>query len=436
VVALGESAVPALEALLRGPSQTIYQHRYLAADALAAIPGPAATASLARALRDSVARRLDPASLESEDVIVNRVAEHLSRRADPEITELLLEALRTRFHPQCALALGRIGERRAIPLIIECLHDDAARSAAAEALRHFGGASVAPLMDTLLEPRLAHGLEPPSRIDGRAAAARLLGELAEQGTAAAVDAQWALVLALRDGQRAVRIEAALSLARLVGSAAAITPMASAAAADAACALVAALDEPEWSRADTILQALAHWVPAREPLIAPLIAAAPVDEPGRRRQLRGIELAGRLRARSALPALASLSNAHDAEVRLAAIIALDAIPAADPPSIEPFLDDCEPAVRRRAVEALRSRHMLPCESAVRLLGDPDAAVRAPAVACLREAGPSALPALSHALLAPGSVVRSSGSRWRLWWRAWRLFAATRARRLTSRGSPSR
>ncbi len=443
MVALGESAVPALEALLRGPSQSVYHHRYLAADALAAIAGPAATAALMRALRDSVSRRLDPASLESEDVIVNRVAEHLSRCVDPAITELLLEALRTRLYPQCALALGRMGERRAIPLLIECLYDDVARSAGALALRGLGDASVAPLIDALYEPRLVHGLEPPSRIDGRAAAARLLGELADRGTAAAkLERALALAFALRDGQRAVRIEAALSLARLAGSAASAEGTGSAApvsrigpaAADVARVLIAALDEPDWSRADAIVQALASLGSISEPLIVPLLAATPGDEPGRRRLRRAVELAGRLRARSAAPALAGLWNAGDPQLRLAAVSALDVIPGTRLAAIERFLDDGEGAVRRQAVEALQRRGALPPESAVRLLGDPDSAVRRAAAQCMRDAGPAALPALSRALRGFGSSVRAPGSRWRLWWHAWVLLAA--ARREAPRGPQGR
>lgn len=447
--------MPALEALLRAPSQTIYHHRYLAADALAAIPGPAATAALVRALRDSIARSLDPASLESEDVIVNRVAEHLGHRASAgggELAELLLDALQMRPYRQCVLALGRLGERRAIPRLIDCLHDDTVRSAAAEALRGLGDASIEPLIDTLLEPRLEHGLEPPSRIDGRVAAARLLGELAERSGAAPRVAR-ALALGLLDGQRAVRVEAALSLARLARPAmpasddaptaapiptAAATPpvgVGSAAAPPVAAqvvrVLVAALDEPDWSRADTITQALMRLAPASEPPIVELVATAPVDEPDRRRRLRAVELTGRLRSGSAVPALASLSKARDAQLRLAATIALDAIPAADPASIERFLDDGEAAVRRRAVEALSGRRALPAELAVRLLGDPDSAVRAAAAASLRDNGSAALPALSRALRAFGASTHAPGSRWRRWWRAWRLLAAARSRAKSAR-----
>ncbi len=419
MVALGPSAVPALEGLLRAPSQAVYHHRYLAADALAAIGGPAATAALARALRDSIARSPDPTSLEAEGVIVNRVAAHLGRVSDPAIVELLLEALRTRPYRECALALGRLGERRAVPLLIEYLHDDTVRSAAVEALRSLGDAAVGPLADTLTEALLVHGLEPPSRIDGRVAAARLLGELAP-GAQSVPQAKRALRLALHDRQRAVRIEAALALARRA------VPEA---AADAARVLVAALDEPDWAQVDTILEALARLPALSETLAVPLIAAVPADEAGRRRRLRVVELAGLLRARAAVPALAALAaptQAHDAPLRLAAVIALEAIPAADAAALERFLDDGEAVVRRRSVEALRRRAGLSPESAVRLLGDPDPAVRGAAAAGLRTAGAAAHAVLRQAICNFGANVRVAGSRWRLWWRACALYVAMRRR----------
>jgi hypothetical protein len=53
VVALGGAAIPALEHLLRGPSQAVYHPRCWAADALAAIGGSQAIQALVRATRIS-----------------------------------------------------------------------------------------------------------------------------------------------------------------------------------------------------------------------------------------------------------------------------------------------------------------------------------------------------------------------------------------------
>ncbi|MGH8150995.1 MAG: hypothetical protein ACRETB_13615, partial [Steroidobacteraceae bacterium] len=238
VVRLGEPAVPAIEAILRGGSQSVYQARYLAADALAAIGGPASTAALIRALRDSVARAPDPVSLEAESVIVNRIADHLSASRDPEAAEALLEALRRRPYPSCARALGRLGEPRAIALLVRCLDDDAAREAAREALCRFGGAASLPVATLLLTPRKVGGLEPPSLIDARAAAAHVLGAHLAADVAPA-GADLALLAALEDSELRVRVEAALALARRGAS-----------AALAARVLAAALGKVDWACAET------------------------------------------------------------------------------------------------------------------------------------------------------------------------------------------
>jgi len=415
VVALGEPAVPALEVVLRGPSGAIHHARCLAADALAAMPGRAATAALTRALRDSIARHLDPISAEAEGVVVNRIAEHLSGRAGAEATEALLEALITRCYPQCARALGRLGEPRAIPLLIECLYDDAARSAAVEALGRFDGAAVAPLCAALLDPLALNGLEAPSRVDGRTAAARLLGRIAVRGTAQ-TKTESVLHAALHDRQRAIRIEAALALVR--------SP---AAALEAATVLVTALDEENWARADVLMRVLVSVGELAGPLILPLITEDCGEEAQcTRRQLRAIELAGRLGSPAALRPLASLSGAAHPALRLAAIHALDLIATCDDQSFARFLEDEEPTVRRRSAAALLRRHALDPARAVELLGDSDWGVSRLAVRALREAGSSARPALKGALAGFGAPARGVGARWRLWWRAGWVWMARPAR----------
>jgi HEAT repeat protein len=70
IVSLGERAIPALERVLRGPSQALYHSRCWAADALAAIGGPAACQALIRALNDSAHRTPSPVAQEAEDTVV------------------------------------------------------------------------------------------------------------------------------------------------------------------------------------------------------------------------------------------------------------------------------------------------------------------------------------------------------------------------------
>ena len=419
VVQLGEVAVPALERLVRGPSQSIYHSRSLAVDALAAIGSTAAVQALTRSLRDSIEREPDPASLEAESVLVNHIAEHLSRFSDLEVNDALLAALRRRPYPYCAAALGLVGDPRAISLLIECLFDDTARPAAAAALHRFGRAALAPLVEVLRAPRLVAGDEPATRVEARVAAARLIGECA--GTDALVDAVAlpALTKALSDRQQPVRVEAALALARCNASL----------GAEAAAVLVMALDEPNWARAQTIVEALVRLGPHAEHLIIAILGMTPRSEEDRRRRLRAVEVAGRLGSPAAVAKIRYVSASVDVRLRRAAINALSQVPAVDAGILAAFLTDRDPVARRYALQALRRRHVLAADSATRLLGDADPDVRRLATVSVRENLGAALPALQRAAYGFGAPLHGWAPRLRLWWHACALIAAPHSRRLS-------
>ena len=405
VLQLGVSAVPLLESVLRGPSGAIHHARCLAADGLGAIHDPESTAALVRALADSVARELDPISLEAESVIVNCIAEHLSRRPGPQITQALLDALSVRAYPQCAMAFAHRCDMRAVPLLVRCLNDDAARPAALYALRRYGRAACPALMRLLLEPPLSNATEAPSHIDARAAAAYLLGESADASLPPA-RARLALRAALDDGQRAVRLEAALALAQ----------QPSEAGQAAGAVLLDALDEPNWARAESNMQALVRLGPQVAPLLCKAIAAPARDGNARLRRLRAVTVAGRLRASSAVPALASLCYASDRQLRLAAITALLEIPASGKRSLERFLSDEDGTVRLRALEGLHQRNVIDASLLAMLLGDPDGAVRRAAQQFLSEQRSSASVPLRRIIRTFGSPQEGLRDRARLWWRA--------------------
>lgn len=436
VIRLGDGAVPGLEAILRGPSQAVPHSRCLAADALGAIGSPVSAAALVRALRDSVARTPDPVSLEAERVVIDCIADHLGNHPEPQVALALLEALQTCPYPACARALGRLRDARAIPLLVECLYDDAARVAAVEALPRLGRTSCAPLIRALTEPRIRRGLEAPSSIDARVAAARLLGELAEAGVAPSA-AEIALRSALGDRQRAVRTEAAIALVRRGGHA----------APEAAAVLAAGLDHADWGQAERIMDALARLGRLAEQSVVPLIADPADDEAGRRRRVRAVIVAGRIRAASAVTPLAALAHVGDRRLRFAAVTALTRIPAATHSALDPFLLDQEVAIRRRAVRALRERRALDPELATELLGDSDREVRCLARASLLESAPVAHGSLSRAIRTLGNRPRMAGlriaqpigalrpgrnpiegvrCRVRLWWNAWECLIAARCR----------
>jgi len=411
VVRLGDDAVPALEALVRGPSDAVHQPRSLAVDALAAIGSAAAVSALTRALLDSVGRDPPPQVLEAESILVNHIAEHLSRFPRPEVTEALLAALGRRRYPYCAATLGLTGDPRAVPLLVECLHEDAARPAAVAALRRFGQAALQPLVRVLLASPSAETPEAPSHLDGRVAAAKLLGDFANAGSRDAPFAVAALMEALRDGQCAVRVEAALGLVRSGARA----------DGDTARILAAALDEENWARAEEIITVLIRLGAAAERLLIPLIGSRPRDEADRRRRVRAVETVGRLGSVAAVSLLRSFHASADTTLRFAAVKALASIGRSDAGSLAPYLTDPHPTIRFRALEALVRRRALDPQLAIRLLGDQDPHVRSLAASAVRDDIAAALPSLKWAVSHCGAPVEGLAPRLRLWWYACALIA---------------
>jgi HEAT repeat protein len=411
VVRCGDDAVPALEALVRGPSDAVHQPRCLAADALAAIGSDAAVSALTRGLLDSVERNLSAQLLEAESILVNHIAEHLSRFPRPEVTEALLSALGRRRYPYCAATLGLTGDPRAIPLLVECLYEDAARPAAVAALRRFGQAALQPLVRVLLASPRSETREPPSRLDGRVAAAKLLGDFARADSRDAPFVIAALMEALNDSQCAVRIEAALGLVRCGARA----------DGDTARILVYALDEENWARAEEIITTLVRLGAAAEPLLIPLIGLRPRDEADRRRRVRAVETVGRMGSVAALSLLRSFHSSADTTLRFAAVKALSSIGRSDPGSLALYLTDPHPSIRLRALEALVGRRALDLQLAIRLLGDEDPHVRSLAASAVREDIAAALPSLKWAVSHCGAPVEGLAPRLRSWWYACALIA---------------
>lgn len=411
VVRLGDAALPALESLLRGSSDAIHQPRCLAADALAAIGSSAAVQVLIRALLDSVARDLSPVLLEAEGILVNHIAEHLSRFPRPEVTEALLSALRRKRYPYCAAALGLTGDPRAIPLLLDCLGEDAARPAAAAALRRFGLPTLLPLANILSKPQSDGAPESPSRLDGRVAAARLLGDFARPGSRDASFAIAALVKALSDRQRSVRVEAALGLVRSGARG----------DEDVVRILVAALDEENWARAEEITTVLIRVGPKAERLLIPIIGLHPRDEADRRRRVRAVDAVGRLGSIAAVGVLRGLHGSRDTTLRFATVKALASIGSSDASSLAVFLNDPHPTIRVRALQALVRRRVLDPKLAICLLADEDSDVRSLATSAVRSDIVAALPSLKRAASHWGAPVEGIAPRLRLWWHACALIA---------------
>jgi HEAT repeat protein len=387
VVALGPAAVSALERLLRGRTESVSQPRCLAADALALIGGEGARAALVRALADALGRRPDPVLRQAETAVVNCIAEHLGALGERRATDLLLTALDAHPYRGCVRALGRLREPRAIPRLVECLNDDLAREVAREALRAFGREPVPRLAGLLGAPRVEHGVEGSSRVAGRAAAATLLGELGGPEAVAPLGA------ALNDAEREVRVAAAVALVR-GGVAQTRGP--------ALAALLEALGDERWERAEPAIEALVE-LGAAAPLCALARRAASGAEAARRR-LRVIETLGRMPPDPGIAQeLGRLARVEDARVRAAAVAALGrrSGPAAVA-GLGAFAGDPEGDIRLLLATALERQGVAAAGELARLLGDRERAVRAAATAALRAFGAGAAPALRGIVANPAPV----------------------------------
>ena len=317
VIAFGTVAVAPLETFLRGPSESVFQPRCLAADALAAIGEKEAHEALARALLDSSGRELPAALRFSEDAVVNRIATHLGATGDRRFAGPLLEALRAHPFGECARALGRLGEKSAVPLLLGCLRDDFAREGAMDALESLGGTAVPELTDLLTTPS-----EGGTAVSQRASAATALGRI--RGSS-----EWPLLQALRDESLEVRVAAALALCE----------RGSRIREQTVKILSEALDSESVLLAEAAARTLAG---AGEPAVARLLEVlgeTPLTETDRRRRFAAVHLLGRLGNPLAVSALGLTALDADVLLRQAAAAALGRIP--DAPStkaLAQFLDD--------------------------------------------------------------------------------------------------
>lgn len=395
-IRLGGGAIPALESILRSRSESVFQPRCLAADAIAAIGGPAAREILVRALEDSVDRDLFPVLRFAEDAVANRIAEHLGAHPDPTVANALLAALAKRPLAGCARSLGRLREARAVPLLVGCLNDDFARAAAVDALVEIGDAATFALSRALLEPRGEPGIEGSAGVAVRVASAEALGRIG------GVHAALALHLALRGSEIAVKIEAALSIcARKSEDSIAALPV-----------ILGALGSPDASLRSRVSQSLLGLgAAAEEGLI--VVTRSRAGREGDQRRLHAIEILRRIRSLRAIGALADLARDADAKIRFAAASALAEIVSVETTNfLIGFVDDIEPSVRMVAVSALAERDTAAASVLTRALDDPEGAIRRCSSHALLRMGAAAAPALLEAIertrLGRGGLIR----RWRL------------------------
>lgn len=248
---LGTGAVPALVRFVNGPTTQFPDGRALAAEALGRIGGEAAFRGLVRALDPDRFDGLEPVKRLSEETVQNAVAGELARIGDRRAVPALIEALRTRRLLGAAEALAEFREQAALPWLIEGLEDAFKRDRLAHAILDMGPVAIPCLLATLEQHRRRGDEEPLPSLERRATALRLLGALG------AKDAAGAIRTALDDPSDAVRMEAALALVSVEERGTVL---------EAVPALVAGLTHPDFLQRDRCAEALIRIGPRCVPLV--------------------------------------------------------------------------------------------------------------------------------------------------------------------------
>jgi HEAT repeat protein len=209
-------------------------------------------------------------------------------------------------------------------MLARWLGDDTMREPAADALRSLGIAALPHVTRVLVRPRIVAGREPPSWIDGRVAAAAIVGTIG--GDAAELPLVWSLA----DATPSVRHAAALSLYANNPAAAEVV----------GAVVIEELGSESWLDRDSAAAALRAMGSSIRAPLALALPALPRDG-----AVAAIAILAELGEVAALGAL----HAHrDDHVRWAAVDALAKLrtPEARSERVR-FARDRDPAIRKRA-----------------------------------------------------------------------------------------
>jgi HEAT repeat protein len=349
----GQAAVEPLVALLLSPPSTFPQPRVAAAECLGAIGSETAIDALIRVLDYNNLQALGPVQRLAEETVRNAAARQLGKFPFPHVIDALLAALKRDHLIEAGVTLAQLGEKQAIPALLECLEDDVKKEKATDALRCFGAMVVPSLEDALRHPRLVEGVEPPLSEERRTRAALLLGDLGAREVIPTLRER------LRDDSHKVRLECALALVVLLGKE----------AQEAVPLLIEGLAAPDFlmqTRCEEAVQAVKEvavpgLVQAAQglPLTLPSGAKARVTLRGR---LAAIRLLGKCGGQEVLAPLCALL--HDPEERIRGEVILVLRRFSDP-QVQAVLEDTarhDPSkavrfVARTAVEQQRGKRRL-------------------------------------------------------------------------------
>lgn len=241
IFALGARAVPALACFLQQPPSQFPDGRVLAAEALGRVGGEAAFQGLLDVLSPARLRGLDPVVRLSEETVQDAVARQLGRMGNRRAVPFLIESLRTNRLIGAAEALVQFHETTAIPWLIEGLDDAFKRDRFALAIQEMGKAAVPFLVETLARRCLRDGQELLPSLERRAKALELLAGFKAR------EAMAAMRTALEDPSHIVRTEAALAYVAVAESRDDVL--------EAVPALLAGLTHPDFMRRDRCVEAI-------------------------------------------------------------------------------------------------------------------------------------------------------------------------------------
>jgi hypothetical protein len=175
LIAYGPDAIPVLaDLLLEGKPSSVSEPRQWIVEALG---GLGAYDVLLSYLRRPLQIQ-SPVIRHGEEAVQNGAARELAACQHEEVYAVLLDCLRRQPLPGFVETLGAYRRAETAPYLIDCLEDDVCRTAAVEALRGFGDAVRALLVEaaTIVNPPWPE-FESPSSIRRRRCCVRLLDQL-------------------------------------------------------------------------------------------------------------------------------------------------------------------------------------------------------------------------------------------------------------------
>jgi HEAT repeat protein len=179
----GQDSVAPLVAFLRSTKpSSLPEPRLLAVEGLSVLKGEEALDALIGVASQRLAEIGDPAVRLGEEMVASRAAAALADFSDPRAHEALLRLLDGKPLVGVAEAFEKLKDPRALPRLVFWLEEDFVAEAAATAIGACGQLAVPPLVSSLGEKHMRHGVETGMSQRRRARILEVLHELAPPGS--------------------------------------------------------------------------------------------------------------------------------------------------------------------------------------------------------------------------------------------------------------